>query len=120
MQMPQVLEPVVSKTIVSLQTIDAARAARRVHAVYFCDGTSTYDGCVRLVNLFNAGITILAKLSSDDRNGPELKKQYNAEEQMIIVFDADEKELARFSQTTAPEDLIKWIASEGPKLAAQK
>jgi hypothetical protein len=112
--------PPIRKTTVTLRSLDSVRPAKSVHAIYFCDGPSPLNACVRLIEIYEAGIVNLAKLSSDDKKGAELKKAYAAEDQMIIIFGADETEIARFSGLNSGETFSKWITAEGGKLSARK
>ena len=104
------------KTAVCLRPLISVRAEKTVHAIYFSQGPSQLDACMRLIEIHGLGIINLAKVSPDDQDEADLKQKYAAEDQMIIIFGADEKEIARFQRIANEDDFKKWIAEKGSKL----
>lgn len=110
-----------SKDAVCLRGLEAVRAEKTIHAVYFSAGASQQAAYIRLIALHGVGITNIAKVSSEDGDQLELARKYTAADQTIIIFSRDATELVRFTPASTDSAIAQWIATQNPRTqVAQK
>jgi hypothetical protein len=112
--------PAEPRLTVVLRSIDAVRAEKKVYAVYFCGGESQVEALRRLITLHTLGIINIAKLTPQDVKDREMSSFNEAEDQSIIVYGADGKEIVRFSQQSSEEEFMKLKMTLSHKLAVGK